>query len=63
MSDNQLLESIDRYLSGEMTKEERARFEILRNEDATVNGKVTEHKHFTNLIKQYGEPFRTGKTP
>jgi serine protease Do len=55
MIDNQLLETIDRYLSGEMTKEERARFEVLRNEDASVNRKVTEHKHFTNLIKQYGE--------
>ncbi|MDF2433142.1 MAG: serine protease Do [Mucilaginibacter sp.] len=55
MSDNQLTETIDRYLNGEMTKEERAKFEILRNENADINAKVTEHKHFTNLIKQYGE--------
>jgi serine protease Do len=55
MSDNQLLETVDRYLSGEMTKDERAQFEILRGEDAAVNKKVAEHKHFTNLIKQYGE--------
>jgi serine protease Do len=52
---NQLTETIERYLNGEMTKEERARFEVLRNEDASVNTKVAEHKHFTNLIKQYGE--------
>ena len=55
MSDNQLLETIERYLNGEMTKDERARFEILRNENADINTKVAEHKHFTNLIKQYGE--------
>jgi serine protease Do len=55
MSDNQLLESIERYLNGEMTKDERARFEILRSENADINKKVSEHKHFTNLIKQYGE--------
>src|ERR1700733_1831266 len=55
MSDNELLEQIERYLNGEMTKPERAAFEILRNENAEVNEQVTEHKHFTNLIKQYGE--------
>ena len=55
MSDNQLLEQIERYLNGDMTKEERARFEILRNENADINKKVAEHKHFTNLVKQYGE--------
>jgi len=55
MNDNQLLEVIEKYLNGEMTKDERGRFEILRNENADINDKVTEHKHFTNLIKQYGE--------
>src|SRR6185312_12893052 len=55
MSDNQLLEVIEKYLNGEMTKDERARFEVLRNENAEINNKVTEHKHFTNLVKQYGE--------
>ena len=55
MSDNQLFELIESYLSGEMTKAERARFELLRNEDPEINNKVAEQKHFTNLIKQYGE--------
>ena len=55
MSDNQLFELIESYLSGEMTKAERARFELLRNEDPDINNKVAEQKHFTNLIKQYGE--------
>lgn len=52
---NQLIETIERYLNGEMTKGERAQFEELRAKDADVNAKVAEHKHFTNLIKQYGE--------
>ncbi len=38
-----------------MTGDERARFEILRSENADINSKVSEHKHFTGLIKQYGE--------
>jgi serine protease Do len=55
MSENELLEAIERYVNGEMTVAERARFEILRNEDADINGRVSEHKHFTGLIKQYGQ--------
>lgn len=52
---NQLTETIERYLNGEMTKAERANFEKLRSEDAGVNAQVAEHRHFTSLIKQYGE--------
>ncbi|ASU35291.1 S1C family serine protease [Mucilaginibacter xinganensis] len=52
---NQLTETIERYLNGEMTKAERTAFEKIRSEDPAVNNKVAEHKHFTNLIKQYGE--------
>ncbi len=55
MIDNQLTEVIERYLNNEMGKDERASFEKLRNENADVNKQVIEHKHFTNLIKQYGE--------
>jgi hypothetical protein len=55
MGDNQLFEQIEKYLNGEMAKGERASFEILRTENADINNKVTEHKQFTNLIKQYGE--------
>ena len=56
MSENQqLVEVIERYLNGEMTRDERARFELLRAENVDVNARVTEHKHFTGLIKQYGE--------
>jgi serine protease Do len=55
MNEYKLMEDIERYLNGEMTKEERAAFDILRKENAEVNSRVTEHKHFTGLIKQYGE--------
>jgi serine protease Do len=55
MSDGELLETIERYVNGEMTVVERARFEALRNENADINSRVNEHKHFTGLIKQYGE--------
>lgn len=55
MNDNQLSETIERYLNGEMTQDELAGFEILRNENADVNIKISEHKHFSGLIKQYGE--------
>ncbi|MBC7399538.1 MAG: trypsin-like peptidase domain-containing protein [Mucilaginibacter sp.] len=56
MSDNnQLLETIERYLNGEMKADERKKFELLRKEDAEVDSKVVEHKFFINLLKQYGE--------
>lgn len=55
MSDDQLLEVIERYLNGEMKPDERKKFELLRREDAGVDGKVVEHKLFISLLKQYGE--------
>src|SRR6185503_13696515 len=55
MSEHQLTEEIERYLNGEMTGEERARFELLRKENADLNSSITGHMQFTNLLKQYGE--------
>jgi serine protease Do len=55
MSENQLLELIERYLDGDMTAAERTEFELLRKKDASVDSKVVEHKLFIGLIKQYGE--------
>ena len=55
MSDNELLEVIERYLNGEMSRDERKSFELQRKENAEVDKKVVEHKLFTNLLKQYGE--------
>ncbi len=55
MSENELLDQIERYLNGEMNKQERAAFEALRSENPEVNGKVADHKQFVNTIKLYGE--------
>ncbi|HWZ36489.1 MAG TPA: serine protease, partial [Mucilaginibacter sp.] len=55
MIDNQLLETIERYLNGEMKADERKKFELLRKENTEVDSKVVEHKLFLSLLKQYGE--------
>jgi serine protease Do len=55
MKEEQLLEMIDRYLNGDMSAEERAKFEALRNKDASINEKLTEHRNFIGLLKQYSE--------
>ena len=55
MNDNLLTEDIERYLNGEMSQDERVRFEILRNENPDLNSLVAEHKQFGVMIKQYGE--------
>jgi serine protease Do len=55
MSDIQLTELIERYLNGELSDEERERFEALRRENAAVDSRIADHAHFTGLIKQYGQ--------
>jgi serine protease Do len=55
MSDNQLLEVIERYLNGEMNADERAQFELLCKENADINSRVKEHQQFAKLLKQYAE--------
>jgi serine protease Do len=55
MSDIELLAVIERYLNGEMNADERARFEMLRHDNAAVDTRVKEHQEFTERIKQYGE--------
>lgn len=55
MSDIQLTEVIERYLNGEMTADERLRFEMLRKENADVNIRVLEHEQFAGVLKQYAE--------
>jgi len=55
MSDNQLLEVIERYLSGEMTDDERKKFELLRKENMAMNNRVQEHEQFATILKQYAE--------
>jgi S1-C subfamily serine protease len=55
MSDIELVAVIERYLNGEMNADERARFEMLRHDNAAVDARVIEHQQFTERIKQYGE--------
>jgi serine protease Do len=55
MRDEQLLEVIERYLSGDMTADEYREFEQLRKDNAEVDIRVIEHQQFTGLLKQYGE--------
>jgi len=55
MRDEQLLEAIERYLSGDMNADERRAFERLRTENAGVDQLVNEHQQFTGVLKQYGE--------
>src|ERR1700749_2818911 len=53
MTEQKLQEEIERYLSGEMTAQERRQFESLRKEDASLNDKIAEHQLFTQVLKQY----------
>ena len=55
MKNEQLLEMIERYLGGEMAPEERREFDALRQQDATVETKLEEHRHLTGLLKQYND--------
>jgi serine protease Do len=55
MSDIELMAVVERYLNGEMTADERARFEMLRRENTGVDNTVKEHQEFTSKLKQYGE--------
>ncbi len=49
------MDVIERYLNGEMSQEERMRFELLRKENNDVDQRVAEHQQFTGLLKQYAE--------
>jgi len=55
MTDNQIFDIIERYVNGEMTRVERAKFDILRKEDANIERRVREHQQFTSVLKQYAE--------
>jgi serine protease Do len=55
MIDDQLLEVIERYLNGEMKPAARKEFELLRKDNSEVDKKVTEHRLFFNLLKQYSQ--------
>ncbi|MCJ8208884.1 serine protease [Mucilaginibacter sp. RS28] len=55
MNDRDLQDEIERYLNGEMSAQERAAFDILRNQDSELDRKVNEHRQFIGLLKQFSE--------
>jgi len=55
MSDYQLLDVIERYLNGELSQEERIKFELLRKENADIDNRVTEHQQFAEALKHYAD--------
>ncbi len=55
MSDIELLKVIEKYLNGEMSIDERIRFDMLRRDNADVDSKLKEHQQFSDCLKQYGE--------
>lgn len=53
MDDILLLDAIERYLNGEMSSEERAYFENLRNTTPEIDQMVVEHNMFLHQIADY----------
>lgn len=50
-----LIETIERYLNGEMDETERIAFEQLRSKDASINQQVQEHQLFAQYLEQYSQ--------
>jgi S1-C subfamily serine protease len=55
MEELQLLEAVERYLSGEMTPEEAANFEQLRINNPSVDQMVVQHTMFLHQLSGFGE--------
>ena len=55
MQDIAILDSIERYIRGEMLPEERVFFEHLRKSNPGVDQMVVEHTIFLNQMNKYGE--------
>lgn len=49
-----LLETVERYVRGEMNAEEKAAFEALRKQDAELDQQVVEHIYFFQGIHSFG---------
>ena len=62
MEDIQLIESVERYLRGEMSAEEKAYFEQLRTTNPELDQLVVEHTMFLERLGEFGERknYRTG---
>jgi serine protease Do len=55
MEDRVVLESIERYIRGEMLPEERKFFEELRKSNPGIDQLVVEHTVFLHLMEKYGD--------
>jgi serine protease Do len=55
MEERLILESIERYIRGEMLAEERKFFEELRKSNPSVDQMVVEHTVFLHLMEKYGD--------
>src|SRR5664279_4241845 len=55
MQEIAMLDSIERYIRGEMLPEERVFFEQLRKSNADVDQMVVEHTIFLNQMNKFGE--------
>jgi S1-C subfamily serine protease len=55
MDETLLFESVERYLSGQMSPQERAFFEEMRQKSAELDQLVVEHTHFLAGLEQYGQ--------
>src|SRR6476620_8400852 len=49
-----LLATVERYLNGEMSPEEKASFEDMRKKDAEVDQLVVEHTYFLQGLDSFG---------
>lgn len=54
-NDPKLLETIERYLGGQMPAAEHARFDALRAENAEVDQAVVEHQAFLQQLDRFGK--------
>ncbi len=54
MDENVLIDALERYLSGEMTPQEKTMFEELRKSNPEIDQMVVEHSYFLQQLHQYG---------
>jgi len=54
MDEIMLLETIERYLSGEMTQQEQILFENLRKSNPEIDQTVVEHTYFLHGLEKFG---------
>lgn len=55
MNDLNILEAVERYISGEMGPEERMYFEQLRKSNTEIDQAVVEHTHFLQQLNRFDE--------